>query len=133
LSTEKKATRAAAVASCRKLQMETYTSPEPSGNRRRLPNRREAENFDVEVGGLRYTCTGGRFPDGTLAELFISSGKAGSDADTAARDSAVVASIALQFGVPVDTLRSALMRNRDGSACGPLGAALDFLAKEVGQ
>jgi hypothetical protein len=95
--------------------------------RTRLPNRRQAETFNLEVGGLRYTVTVGRFATGALAEIFITNGKAGSDSDTAARDSAVVASIALQYGVPIDTLRSALMRNRDGSACGPLGAALDII------
>jgi hypothetical protein len=47
--------------------------------------------------------------------------------DTAARDSAVVASIALQYRVPLEVIRHALMRNRDGSACGPLGAVLDLL------
>ena len=36
-------------------------------------------------------------------------------------------SIALQHGVPIETIRRALLRNRDGSACGPLGTALDLL------
>jgi hypothetical protein len=93
--------------------------------RRRLPNRRAAETFDLEVGSLSYTATVGRFDNGALAEIFLSNGKAGSDSDTAARDSAVVASIALQYGVPPEVIRHALMRNRDGSACGPLGAALE--------
>jgi hypothetical protein len=96
--------------------------------RTRLPNRRLAETFEIRVGSLRYTVSIGRFVNGTLAELFITNGKAGSDSDTAARDSAVVASIALRHGVPVHTLRQALMRNRDGSACGPLGCALDHIA-----
>ena len=94
-------------------------------SRRRLPNRRPAETFGIEVGGLNYVVSVGRFDDGSPAEIFISNGKAGSDSDTAARDSAVVASIALQYGVPAEVIRRALMRNRDGSACGPLGAALD--------
>jgi hypothetical protein len=95
--------------------------------RNRLPNRRAAETFDLEVGGLRYVVSVGKFTDDAPAEIFISNGKAGSDSDTAARDSAVVASIALQYGVPLEVIRHALMRNRDGSACGPLGAALDLL------
>jgi hypothetical protein len=95
--------------------------------RERLPNRRLAETFNIQVGGLRYIVSIGRFSDGRLAELFITNGKAGSDSDTAARDSAVVASIALQHGVPLKVIRHALMRNRDGSACGPLGVALDLL------
>ena len=95
--------------------------------RRRLPNRRLAETFDLEVGGLRYVASIGRFADGALAEVFLTNGKCGSDADTAARDGAVVASNAMQYLVPLDVIRHALMRNRDGSACGPLGAALDRL------
>jgi len=97
--------------------------------RRRLPNRRMCEQFCLELAGLHYTVSVGRFPDDALAEIFIN-GKCGSDSDTAARDSAVVASIALQYGVPLETIRRAVMRNRDGSACGPLGAALDIIAEE---
>ena len=98
--------------------------------RRRLPNRRQAETFELEAGGLRYVCTIGRFADGTFAEVFLSNGKAGSDSDTAARDSAVVASIALQFGVPLDVLCHALMRDAQDRPSGPLGAALDLIAGE---
>ena len=72
----------------------------------------------------------GHFADGALAEIFITNGKAGSDSDTAARDSAVVASIALQFGVPLDVLRHALMRDAQGRPAVPLGTALDFVAKQ---
>jgi len=97
--------------------------------RERLPNRRPAETFTLEVGGLTYTCTIGRFADGALSEIFLSNGKAGSDSDTAARDSAVVASIALQFGVPLDVLRHALMRDGQGRPSGPLGTALEVVAK----
>jgi len=46
-----------------------------------------------------------------------------------ARDAAVAASLLLQHGCPVDTLRRALMRNADGSASGPLAHALDLLAE----
>lgn len=46
----------------------------------------------------------------------------------AAKDSAVVASIALQHGVPVDTIRKALLRDSQGKASSPLGCALDAIA-----
>ena len=49
----------------------------------RLPNRRACETFDVEVAGLRYTCTFSRFPSGQIGEL-ISNQKNNSSADTAA-------------------------------------------------
>ena len=50
--------------------------------------------------------------------------------DLNARDAAVAASLLLQRGCPVDTLRRALTRNVDGSASGPLARTLDLLASE---
>jgi hypothetical protein len=97
--------------------------------RERLPSRRLSETFDFECAGLRYTCTFGRFRDGRVAEIFLSNHKSNSAADTAARDAAIVASIALQFGANVETIRRALCRDSRGHASGPLGAALDILAE----
>jgi hypothetical protein len=51
---------------------------------------------------------------------------------SAARDSAITASIALQHGVPIETLRHALMRDSRGKPSGPLGVVLDLLAQEEG-
>jgi ribonucleoside-diphosphate reductase alpha chain len=45
-----------------------------------------------------------------------------------ARDAAVSASLALQFGCPLETLRRALLRDPHGVAASPLGCALDRLA-----
>jgi hypothetical protein len=98
--------------------------------RKRLPSRRGAETFDLEADGQRYCATVGRFPDGRLAEIFLTNSKSGSQADTNARDASVVASIALQYGVPVDVLRKALMRDARGAACGPLAVALDMVAAQ---
>lgn len=95
--------------------------------RNRLPDRRPAENFDLEVGGLRYTATVGRFPDGSIGELFLNNHKSNSSADTAARDSAIVVSIALQHGADLETIQRALCRDSQGRASGPLGAALDII------
>ena len=100
----------------------------PGTERQRLPNRRYSESFDIEASGRSYRCTISRFNDGRLAEVFLSNNKAGSDSDTAARDSAVVCSIALQFGVPLDVIRKALMRDARGRPSGPLGVALDLIA-----
>jgi hypothetical protein len=98
--------------------------------RERLPNRRVGETFQLEVAGLRYTATVGRFRDGRIAEIFLTNHKAGSAADTNARDSAIVCSLALQFGADIATIRRALCRDSHGRAIGPLGAALDRLASE---
>src|SRR5262249_55598342 len=97
-------------------------------SRERLPNRRHHESFAFEHAGIRYTAGIGRFNDGQLAEIFLNGAKCGTDADTAAKDAAIVASLALQHGVPCDVIQRAVTRNRDGTASGPLGAALDLLA-----
>jgi len=98
--------------------------------RQRLPNRRPSFSFNFGCGGHSYIATISHFP-GTdrLAEIFLGNGRAGSGLDAAAKDSAVIASIALQYGVPVETIRHALLRNADGSAASPLGAALDVIAE----
>ena len=98
--------------------------------RQRLPDRRESLTFNFEC-GHRYTATVSYFP-GTnqLAEIFLGNGRAGSDVDAAAKDSAVVASIALQHSVPVEVIRRALLRDPRGVASSPLGIALDILAAD---
>jgi ribonucleoside-diphosphate reductase alpha chain len=96
--------------------------------RQRLPNRRLHELVDFRHGGVTFTAGIGRFADGRLAEVFLTGSKVGTAIDTSARDSAVVASLALQHGADVATLRRALMRNPNGTASGPLGALLDLLA-----
>jgi hypothetical protein len=82
--------------------------------RERLPNRREAETFDVEAGGLRYRATVGRYPDGRIAGIFLTNHKVSFMAGILASDSAVLASLALQRGVPLDVLPHALMRDARG-------------------
>jgi hypothetical protein len=98
--------------------------------RQRLANRRYSESFDLEVAGLRYTATFSRYPDGRISELFLNNHKSNSAADTNARDAAIVFSIAVQCGADVETIRKALCRDSHGHASGPLGAALDIIARE---
>jgi hypothetical protein len=52
-------------------QIETGSKKVRGMARQRLANRRAAETFQLEAGGLRYTCTVGRFPDGSIGELFL--------------------------------------------------------------
>ena len=98
--------------------------------RMQLPNRRAAETFELEVGGLHYVCTIGRFSDGSIGELFLTNHKSNSAADTNARDSAITFSIAIQHGADPETIRRALCRDSHGRASGPLGAALDQIFGE---
>jgi hypothetical protein len=95
--------------------------------RHRLPDRRASETFGFECNGLHYTATVSRSDDGEIAEILLSNAKAGSHSDAAAKDSAVVASIALQYGVPSGKIRHALLRDEHGIASSPLGVALDVL------
>jgi hypothetical protein len=97
--------------------------------RERLANRSQSETFSFECNALHYLATVSFFNDGRLAEIFISNAKAGSHSDSAAKDSAVVCSIALQQSVPVEVIRRALLRDSRGVASSPLGAALDIIAE----
>jgi hypothetical protein len=95
--------------------------------RHRLPNRRLAETFELEVADLKYTCTVGRFDDGHIGELFLNNNKSNSAADTNARDAAITFSIAIQHGADPEVIRRALCRDAQGRASGPLGTALDLI------
>jgi hypothetical protein len=99
-------------------------------HRERLPNHRQHELISFQHAVINYVAGIGRFADGRLAEVFLNGAKCGTDADTSAKDAAIVASIALQSGAQLDTIRRALTRNRDGSAAGPLGCALDILTAD---
>jgi ribonucleoside-diphosphate reductase alpha chain len=83
--------------------------------------------YTLEAGGLTFTATVSRFDDGELGEIFLKNHKADSTAGVMASDAAIAASLALQFGCPLETLRRALSRDPRGNATGPLGVALDKL------
>ncbi len=81
----------------------------------------------IQHDGIGYRVGVGKFVNGDIAEIFLDCEKRGSAAETAARDCAVLASIALQHGVGVETIRHALVKLADGSGAGPLGKALDMI------
>jgi hypothetical protein len=95
------------------------TSVEKCSERERLPDRRNAELIDFKHGGRRWTASIGRFSDGRIAEVFLHAAKE-SPLLELAQESAIVASLALQSGCPIETLRHALA----GRDVGPLGAVL---------
>jgi hypothetical protein len=96
--------------------------------RQYLPNRRLAETFDFEVSGLRYTATVGR-RDGRVLEVFLQNHKPGSQSDSNARDAAVAASLAFQYGCPLEVMQRALLRDSQDRPSTPLGAAIDAIAE----
>jgi hypothetical protein len=100
-------------------------------NRKRLLDRRPHELRDLEFAGIRYTAGIGTFPDGSLAEIFLNrAGRVGSALEAHARDAAITTSLALQFGVPLDTLRKALTRTGNGGPGSALSYILDQLSVE---
>jgi hypothetical protein len=98
--------------------------PAPA-QRERLPNRRASQNIAFERDNLKYQMTVGLYPDGRTGEIFLNAEHANSLLDVMAHDAAILASIALQFRCPLDTIRHALKRDGRGIAASPIGAALD--------
>jgi hypothetical protein len=97
--------------------------------RKQLPNRRRATTLAVEAHGSPFTASFGYFPDGKVGEIFLQNHRPGSQADSNARDGAIAASLALQYGCPLEVLRRALLRDSHGRPSTPLGAALDAISE----
>jgi hypothetical protein len=76
--------------------------------RKRLPNRRESETIIFDHDGRRHSATFSRFPDGSLGEVFLGVGKTGSDTQTLADVSAILASRLLQCGIPAHEVADAV-------------------------
>lgn len=90
-----------------------------------LANRRPALTFDLDFWGQRWAVT---FDPSGMAEVFVSShAKVGSGTEAAIRDSAILFSLARQYGCPLETIARALTRNHDGTPSTPIGAVVDGL------
>ena len=100
--------------------------------RRELPQRRGGENFSFEHDGQKFTASVryASITDLTPREVFLNAEKPDSAVDLAAKDAAVLVSVALQYGVELRELSRSLSRNADGGASSPIGALLDLLTRE---
>lgn len=77
--------------------------------RERLPNRRGNVSLSFEYEGHQYRAMAGHFPDGRLAEIFLDiPGLFDTPLHASAANQAILASIALQFGAPPQTLQHAV-------------------------
>jgi hypothetical protein len=104
-------------------------------DRQILPPRRAAETFDLPFGGLNrnHAVTVGYYDDGRLGEVFITGGKSGEAVEAVARDGAVLLSLALQYGVPLETVAGAITRDSQNQPSSIIGAVVDrLLVKETG-
>jgi hypothetical protein len=97
-------------------------------SRRILPQRRNAETFQLRFWDQPVSVTVGYYPDGTPGEIFVDAGKSGQDVQSTARDAAVVLSLALQHGATFDTIRHAVTRSANGAPTSILGAIADKVA-----
>jgi hypothetical protein len=93
--------------------------------RNRLPNRRSNISTSFDRDGVRFEMTAGYYPDGRIGEVFLNADRANSLLDFLISDAAILASLALQYGAPLDEIRHALKRDVRGQAASPIGAALD--------
>jgi hypothetical protein len=99
-------------------------------SRARLPNRRPCEILDIQFRGARYSLLIGRFEDGTIGEVFAEPRKVASDGAEDSRDVGIIISIALQNGVPLESMRAAVSRIEQGRPSSLTGYVLDTLAAE---
>jgi hypothetical protein len=95
--------------------------------RERLPNRRPAITTTFQRDGACFEMTAGYYPDGRIGEIFLNSDRANSLLDFLMSDAAILASLALQYGAPLDEIRHALKRDVRGDAASPIGCALDLV------
>lgn len=95
--------------------------------RRTLPTKRDHLVIDFEFECQSYTAGYSLFPDGTLAEIFLSAGKPNSAIDIFAASSAILCSLGLQHGVPLSVIRHGLPKGPKDAPATALGHALDLI------
>ncbi len=84
---------------------EKLTAAQPSGpQRRRLPSKRHGLTQEAKVGGNKIFLRSGEYQDGTLGEIFIDMHKEGAALRSVMNCFAMLVSIALQYGVPLEML-----------------------------
>ena len=88
--------------------------------RKRLPNRRGNVSFGFVFEGHSYRATAGHFDDGTLAEIFLDTGRDGTALQSNAQTAAILTSLLLQHAVPPAVIQH--------SVAGPIAIALAELS-----
>ncbi len=98
--------------------------------RRVLPNRRPCQTFDLRHGSQNFQVSIG-YDHNEPIEVFISGAKVGSDLEAAARDGAILLSLAIQHSIPLDRMSHSLTRESSGAPSTIVGAVIDLLAREA--
>ena len=95
-------------------------SEPPGPTRKRLPNTRASIVHEFCIGGHRGCITVGLYPDGSPGELFIEMSKQGSTIRGLMDAIGVLASLAFQYGVPLESIATKF----DGARFEPQGVAI---------
>ncbi len=93
--------KSAKSAAGREVAVEKVVEYRPT--RKRLPKRRSSQTTSFAVGGAEGYLTAGTYEDGHLGELFLKFGKQGSTLAGMMDAFSIAISVALQYGVPLET------------------------------
>jgi len=92
-----------------------------------LPNRRQQESFDFVYSDHCFTGAVGLHPDGRIGEVFLSCEKTTSLMESLGRDGAILISLAIQHGCPIETMCGAITRGENDAPATVIGGLLDQL------
>ncbi|WP_316228355.1 MULTISPECIES: hypothetical protein [unclassified Bradyrhizobium] len=100
--------------------------------RRRPANRRFHETVIAEHEGQRFKIGLGR-EQADVVEVFINAQQVNSTMDVLASDGAILMSLLIQYGHPIEEIARSMKRNPDGSPASILGlAAAEILRAQEG-
>jgi ribonucleoside-diphosphate reductase alpha chain len=85
---------------------------ERSAERERMPRTRSGQTTSFTIGGAGFYVTGNARDDGRLGEVFAKFGKEGSTLAGLMDAISILASIGLQYGVPLDIMVEKLVNTR---------------------
>lgn len=112
-----------------------------SPNRKRLPKRRRGHTIEASVGNHTVVITTGEYDDGSVGEIFIDMHKEGSAFRSVMNCVAILTSLCLQHGVPLDLIVKRFTGMRfepDGIVKGHTTithatSVIDFIFRAVGE
>lgn len=94
-----------------------------------LSARRAVETFNLRHDSMPFIVSIGFYDDGRPGEVFVTGTKVGSSVEAVSRDGAILISLAIQHGVPIETIRHAITRNSQNEPSSIIGAIVDRLAR----
>lgn len=98
--------------------------------REQLPTRRASETVTLTHEGFTFHLSTGFYPDGNAGEAFIHAHgrNVNSMLTNILQDTAIIVSLARQYGVPIAKMREGVLRDEHGSATTIIGCALDAIS-----